>query len=186
MEMHSRKMHFRKKWPVTSVGFEPQTSVVRLQRIKHRANKSALTGIWSADLVCLFINDKPLNYTVNGDWVVFNNITNTSICHDSKPTFGTTSTHQLQIKFDPHTKARSFLTPRNKPNQFRSLNWNKIEFDPPQWNQVHIDHPDKNQVNFDAHTKTKRFAVRVQNRFKFRPPPPTQKPSQSIIILKTS
>ena len=43
-------------------------------------------------------------------------------------------------------------------------------FDPPHWNQVNIDHPDKNQVNFDAHTKTKRFAARIQKPSPSRPP----------------
>ena len=60
-------------------------------------------------------------------------------------------------------------------------------FGPPQCNQVNINHPDENQVNVDAHTKTKRFVARIQKPSQFRPPPPpTQKPSQTIITLKTS
>ena len=87
--------------------------------------------------------------------------------------------------FDPGTVTKSFSTPQHNSNEFWSLNWNQVKFDPLHWNQVKIDHPDKNQINFDAHTKTKRFAAPIQKPSQFRPPRPTQKPSQSIIRLET-
>ena len=58
-------------------------------------------------------------------------------------------------------------TPIHNTNQFWSLNWNQVKFDPPHSNQVSIDHPDKNQVNLDANTKTKRFAARIQKPSQF-------------------
>ena len=83
-------------------------------------------------------------------------------------------------------KTKPSLTPRHKTSQFRSLYWSQVKFDPPQWVQVYIDHPHQNQVNLDANTNTKRFPARIQKPSQFRPPPPTRKPSQSIIALKTS
>ena len=95
------------------------------------------------------------------------NITNTSICQDAISICGRASSHKTQANFDPDTKTKSFLTPRRKPNQFRSLDCNQVKFDPPHWKQVNNDHPDKNQVNCDAYTKAKRFAARIQNRVSF-------------------
>ena len=40
-----------------------------------------------------------------------------------------------------------------------------------------MDHPDENIANFDAHTKTKRFAARIQKPNQFRPPPPHKRKS---------
>ena len=61
--------------------------------------------------------------------------------------------HQNQVNLDPNTKTEHFSTPKLKPCQFRSLNWNQFNFDPPQWNPVNLDQPHKNEVELDAHTK---------------------------------
>ena len=134
-------MRFRKNWTTstTPVGFEPLTSVVRVWRINH----------W-----------------VSGDWMAFQNISNIYICQDSVFVCGRTSSHKIQVNSDPDPKNKSLSTPRHKTNQFGSLNWNQVKFDPSHWNQVNIDHPAKNQVNHDPHTKTKNLST------------PTLKPSQ--------
>ena len=140
-----------------------------------------MTECWGPDLFCLFIKDIKhfAIQSVNGDWVVFSNITNTSICQDSISICGRTSSHKIQVNFDLGTKTKSFSTPKHKTNQFRSLNWNQVKFDPLHWNQVNIDYSDKNQVNFDAHTKTKRFAACIQKASQFRPP--SQHKTKSVL-----
>ena len=79
-----------------------------------------------------------------------------------------------------------------KPSRFRSptLKDTKTEIyssSIPHTEITSISTTQKNaQVNLDAHTKTKRFAARIQKPSQFRPPPPTQELSQSIITLKKS
>ena len=57
----------------------------------------------------------------------------------------------IHVIFDLHTK----------PCQFRSLQWNQVNSDPPHWNQVYFDHLHNNQVNFIVNTKTMSFSAHV-------------------------
>ena len=148
-----------KIWTTTSVRFEPETSVVRLIRIRHWATQSRAT-----------------------EWSSKHYITNTYICQDSISICGRSS-HKIQVNFDLDTRTKSYSTLVHKTNQFRSLSWNQVKFDPSHWNQVDIDHPDKRQVNVDVH---KRFAARIQKSSRLRPLPPTQNTSPSIVTLKRS
>ena len=79
-------------------------------------------------------------------------------------------------RFDPQTQSKSIPIPKLKSRHVRSLTLKSSQYRPPR----------QNQVNLDAHTKTKRFAARIQKPRQFRPRQPTQEPSQSIITLKTS
>ena len=93
--------------------------------------------------------------------------------------------HKIQVNFDPETKTKSFLTPINETKKFRSLNWNQVKFDRPHWNQVNIHHPDKTKSISMLTLKPSDFAARIQKLSQSRPSP-TQKPSPSIMTLKTS
>ena len=167
--MNSRKMHFRKNWTTstTLVGFEPRTSAVRLWRINHWATQSTLTGNWSPDLFCSFIKDKPLSYSVNGNWVVFKN--NTSICQDSRSIWGRTSSHKIQVNSNPDAKTKSSSTPRHKTNQFRPLNWDQVKFDLPHWNQVKSIPRNEIKSISSTHTKTKSSSMLAIKPSDFRP-----------------
>ena len=106
-------------------------------------------GIWAWKLVCLFVTDRTLSYSVsvvwdlkpgsacscikdkllcysvNPDWVVFLKkcyITDKSTCEDSiyLPICGRTS-HQNHVRIDPDTKSKLFPTPTQKPKQLRIL-----------------------------------------------------------------
>ena len=69
-----------------------------------------------------------------------------------------------------------------KPSHFRPPHKNQTNCDPYTEIKLSSIPLNWNQVNFDAHTKTKRFAARIQNPSQLRLP--TQKPSQSITTLK--
>ena len=133
--------------------------------ISENKRKYDFGGIWSPDLLCSFITAKTLSYSVTADW-------------DLKP-------GPLLFFYKgwiPHTKIKSISTTHTRTKSISMLTLKPSDLWPASKNQINFDHPHKNQVNFDAHTKTKRFAARIQKSNQFRPPP--QK--RSITALKTS
>ena len=106
------------------------------------------------DVFCSFIKDKPLSYSVNDDWVLFYNITNTSIY---------LSRH--------HIYYRSNIITRN-PSQLRSRYLNQVIFDTQTQTKSFaipkLTIPKLNQSRVRSHTlKSSQYR------------PPRQKPSQS-------
>ena len=111
-------------------------------------------------LFCSFIKDKPLSCSVNGDWyVVFWNISNTSLCEASISLCGRTSRKTQvnfdadasnQVIFDPHTQHKSILISTLKSSQFRS--------------------PLKNQANFDVTTPKPSYLGSQHKPIFLRPP----------------
>ena len=87
--------------------------------------------------------------------------------------------HKIQVNIDPDTKTKSFLSPRHKTNQFRSLNWNQVNiyFDahtkpwdlpPASKKRVSFDHHSrKHQVNWSSNPKKVNFGPHT---FNFDPP----------------
>ena len=171
MGVNFRKMHFRKKLNYDFSGIwtlDLCCSFMIDKSLSYRT-QSALIGILIPYLFCSFRKDKTLSYSVSGGWMVFKNIT-TVFFYQNSTSIRVRTSHKIQVKFDLDTKTKSFSTPRHKTNQFRSLSWNQVKFNPSHWNQINLDHPDKtnsismltlkpsdlrpaskNRVNFDHH-----------------------------------
>ena len=161
-------MHFRKSGNTTSVGFEPRTSFVRLQRIKH----------------CEILSQPWLRFEARTSFVGLKRI--------DRPRWNQVNfnhQHKNQVKFDAHTKTKRFAAGIKKPSQFRpptpkpsqsittlktsqfrpahsqfrsparktsrfrSQRWNQVIFDPPHKNQVLISTPPLQSSQFDSHSK---------------------------------
>ena len=108
-------------------------------------------GIWTPDLCCSFMTDKTPSYTnLNpGRRLVVYKGETTELLDWRRPSglveynqpiqprlhiyLQSNNITQIQVNFDPYIKTQSLLTPVHKPNQFLSLNWNQVKFDPPHW-----------------------------------------------------
>ena len=148
----------------TSVGFQPLTSFVRLWQVKHWANQSVLTGIWSPDLFCLFINDRSLHWKqVNFDHPPTNQVN--FAAHTETKWFS--AGIQNQASFDhPHknqvsrspNKIQVIFGPNTKPNRFRSIHWNQA-----------FSATTQNKVNFDLRTKNKSIWRHTETKQNYTP-----------------
>ena len=103
--------------------------------------------------------------------------------------------HQKRFNFDPHTENNLISIQRLKPRHFRHPHQDQVNSDP--YTEIKSTSRSRNLIKSISTTQTQMksrsmlilklsdFAARTQKPTQFRPPP-TLKPSQSIIALKTS
>ena len=164
-----QKMHLRKNWTTTSVGFEPLTSVARLQRIT-QGNSVSPDWNLSLDTFFSFVKLKPLSYSV---YIDLSGLLERSTVTDWSPRKHAThlrvsvknpSSHENQANFDLDLKTKSWLTPRHKTTSIPTPKLYSSHVPPPTVKSSLYRPPRHKPRQFDAHTKTKRFAGHIQNR----------------------